>query len=319
MQTESVQIRYAAGAAITMLLALALGIAPLIPPAPVPPDAPATVFSAGRAMNDLTIIAAAPHPIGSERQAVVGAYIELQLGAIGLEPSRQDTRLTLDRKGYPRGEIALRNIIATMPGERSSQAVLLAAHYDSTPNSPGAGDNGAGAAALLETARALRASPRLANDVIFLFTDGEEAGLLGARAFTANHPLASSVGVVINFDARGRTGPVVMFETSGPNLAFAQMLAKRAPYPIATSLSEDVYRRMPNTTDFTAFRRSGLAGINFAFFAEPRYYHSASDSVENLSPRTLQHEGTYALSMARALGDRSVPLSGQARGIYFNV
>jgi hypothetical protein len=313
------QIGCATGVALAIALACALGVAPLIPPAPASPDAPLTVFSAGRAMRHVAVIAAAPHPIGSARQAAVSVYIEQQLGAIGLEPSQQETRLALDRKGYPQGEVLLRNIIATLPGTHSSQAVLLAAHYDSAPGSPGASDNGVGAATLLETARSLRASPRLANDVIVLFSDGEEPGLLGARAFMAGHPLAPSVGAVVNFDARGRTGPVVMFETAGPNLAFAQLLSRYAPYPVATSLSEDVYRRMPNTTDFAVFRRSGLAGINFAFFAEPRYYHNVSDAVENVDPRTLQHEGTYALSMTRALGDRALPLSGQARGIYFNV
>ena len=50
------------------------------------------------------------------------------------------------------------------------------AHYDSVPFGPGAADDGAGVVTLLETARALKAGPPLKNDVIFLFTDGEEAG-----------------------------------------------------------------------------------------------------------------------------------------------
>jgi hypothetical protein len=306
------------GSGIALIAAFLLGVGPLIPPAPLPADAPEAMFSAERAMAHVRVIAAAPHPAGSARQSEVAAYLQQQLGAIGLTPSVQESRVSLTRKGFP-PEILLRNIITTIPGTQPSKAVLLAAHYDSVPGSPGASDNAAAVATLLETARALRAGSRVANDVVLLFSDGEEAGLLGARAFMASHPLAPAVGVVINFDARGRGGPVVMFETAGPNLAFAQELSRSAPYPIATSLSEDVYRRMPNTTDFTEFRRRGLTGVNFAFFAEPRYYHNANDRIEHLDPRTLQHEGTYALAMSSALGNRRLPLAAGGRGVYFNV
>ena len=87
------------------------------------------------------------------------------------------------------------------------QGALLMAHYDSVPNSPGASDDGAAVASLLETLRALRGGPRLKNDVIFLFTDGEEVALLGSKAFVEEHPWARDVGLVLNFEARGYTGP----------------------------------------------------------------------------------------------------------------
>ena len=64
-------------------------------------------------------------------------------------------------------------------------AVALVAHFDSDPTTPGANDDAAGVAAILETARVLLSGPPLRNDVILLFTDGEEPaprfGLPGLR------------------------------------------------------------------------------------------------------------------------------------------
>jgi len=94
---------------------------------------------------------------------------------------------------------------------------MLVAHYDTVSRSPGAADDGAAVAALLETLRALNAGPPLRNDLIVLITDGEEPGMLGARAFVAEHPWLRDVGVVCNFEARGTRGPSIMFETSSDN------------------------------------------------------------------------------------------------------
>ena len=98
-------------------------------------------------------------------------------------------------------------MIAWLPGIANSKAVMLVAHYDSVPNGTGASDDGAGVVALLETVRAVKSTAPLKNDVIFLFTDGEETGLLGANAFISEHPWAKDVGLVLNFEAREICGP----------------------------------------------------------------------------------------------------------------
>lgn len=56
------------------------------------------------------------------------------------------------------------------------------------PTGPGAADDASGAAILLKTARALKSETPLRNDVIFLFTDGEETGLFGAKTWDATTP-----------------------------------------------------------------------------------------------------------------------------------
>lgn len=169
------------------------------PPAPVAASAPATTFSAERALRDLEVIAASPRPLGSARHAEVQRYLEQQLAASGVEP-RVETSIA--RK---QGDLArVSNVTARMRGSLpAGQAGTLAlvAHYDSVPTGPGAGDNGANVAAMLETLRALKAGPPLRNDVVFLFTDGEELGLFGARQVDQ-----TALDVVLNFEAREAAG-----------------------------------------------------------------------------------------------------------------
>src|SRR5690606_20320981 len=100
-----------------------------------------------------------------------------------------------------------------IPGERRTGALALAAHYDSVPAGPGAGDDGAGVAALLEIARVLVREPPPRRSVWLWFTDGEEMGLLGARALVSEPELIANVEVVVNLEARGTSGPSLMFES----------------------------------------------------------------------------------------------------------
>lgn len=69
-------------------------------------------------------------------------------------------------------------------------SLLVNAHYDSVPFSPGASDNGVMVAMALECLRIALIQP-YDLPVIFLFNDGEEAGLLGADAFVKNNVIIS--------------------------------------------------------------------------------------------------------------------------------
>src|SRR5690606_16736924 len=137
-------------------------------------------------------------------------------------------------------------------------------HYDSVPTGPGAADNGAVVASLLETLRALKASGGVRHDVVVLFSDGEELGALGAELFVREHGL-DVCGGVRKCVARGSGGPRVMFETGDASLPRVDACAGANPRPVASSLAYEVYRRLPNDSDFTVFRREGVAGLNSAF------------------------------------------------------
>ena len=177
-------------------------------------NVPPGEFSSARAHDYLKAIAVKPHPIGSPAHAEVREYILAELVKMGLQPQVQTTTAVKARRGAAHRAATVQNVVAKLEGTANTRAVLLVAHYDAAPYSLGASDDGAAIASLLETLRALKASAPLKNDVIFLATDGEEVGLLGASAFVQQHPWAKDVGVVLNFEARGDHGPSVMFQTS---------------------------------------------------------------------------------------------------------
>lgn len=288
-------------------------------PAVLGVDAPATDFSASRAMKHLAVIAQQPHPIGSSEHAKVRDYIASELSALGLTPEIQKTSVVNTSLGAPFAAGHVENVVARLKGVESGKAIMLVSHYDSTTNSFGASDNGTAVATLLETARALKSSTPLKDDLIFLFTDGEEAGLLGAKAFVDEHPWAKDVELVLNFDARGNSGSAIMFETSNQNGALIKGFANSAPYPVTTSLSYEIYKRMPNNTDFTEFRRAGIAGLNFAYLNGLTHYHSRLDNVANADERSLQHQGSYALALAQQFGNDKQEIKKEGNAVYFNI
>ncbi|MGI8891110.1 MAG: M20/M25/M40 family metallo-hydrolase [Chthoniobacterales bacterium] len=288
------------------------------PPAAAGPQAPLDQFSASRAMSHLEEIARKPHPIGSAENRRVRDYLLAKLHALGARATVEETTGIVTRDRYVRAGHA-QNIVATFPGIANSRAVLLVAHYDSVPEGPGAADDGAGVISILEAVRALRTGGPLRNDLIVLLTDGEEAGLLGAAGFVADHPdLARHVGVIINLEARGSAGPVMMFETSEKNGALISDFARAAPYPMASSLMYSVYRLLPNDTDVSVFKSTGVAALNFAFAEKFENYHTRLDTKANLDPRSVQQMGANALGLARYFGQQMLGNLRQPDRIYFN-
>ena len=287
------------------------------PPAAGVAVAPET-FSAGRAVRHLSVIAEKPHPMGSVAHRVVQDYLVKQLSEAGLE-SQVQAATTVTGKGPPLQVAAVANVVGRLKGSSADKAVLLVAHYDSVLTSYGASDDGMAVASLLETVRALKTGAPLKNDVIVLFTDGEENGLLGARAFVDEHPWAKDVGVVLNFDARGNSGPVIMFETSANNGWLIEQLAKASPYPTAHSLSYEIYRLLPNNTDMTVFRRAGLPGLNFANIDGINHYHTPLDNVAGVDQDSMQHQGSYALALTRHLGNQDLTQTKERNAVYFDL
>lgn len=290
-----------------LLLILVTGVArlsrfPYKPPQPVGVEAAESVFSAGRAMDHLRVIARAPHLPGSPEHEVVREYLSRQLQGFGFETEYQPTTWV---RGHRNGTtaVAVWNVVGRLRGTDPSGAVLLMAHYDPVPHSSGANDDGGGVAAILETVRALRSGPRLKNDLIVLFSDGEEVGLMGSKAFVEGHRWFPDVSVVLNFEFKGDAGASWMFETAPGNGWIISAFAQADPHRVANSMSLDVYRRMPNDTDYSPFRDAGIQGLNFASIAGPNSYHLALDNLENASLPSIQHHGLHALSLSRYLGD----------------
>jgi hypothetical protein len=167
--------------------------------------------------------------------------------------------------------------------------------------------------------RALKAGPPLKNDVICLLTDGEEVGLMGARAFVGEHPWARDVALVLNFEARGNGGPSLMFETSEGNGWLIEKFADAAPHPMTNSLLYEIYKHLPNDSDLTIFKQAGYAGLNFAYIDGFPYYHTFADSLEQLEQPSLQHQGSYALALARRFGDEDLLHPKAENAVYFDL
>ena len=311
----------APGVLLTLLLICLAAVAlyRLGPPKALAADAPPEEFSAARALKKLEGLSQAPHPMGTLEHARVRERLSQELAALGLTPEVQTaTGVNSKRSNFPRAG-TVSNIVARLKGTGGGNAVLLVAHYDTMPNSPGASDDGSAFVTLLESLRALKAGPALKNDVIFLFTDGEEPGLLGAEAFSDEHPYARDVGVVLNFETRGSSGPAIMFETSRENDWLLDQFAGAAPYPRANSLSYEIYRLLPNDTDLSVFKDAGLQGLNFAFIDGFMRYHSRADNLENIDERSLQHQGSYALALTRRFGNLQLPGEKRGGAVYFDV
>ncbi|MEO7916718.1 MAG: M28 family peptidase, partial [Dokdonella sp.] len=141
-------------------------------------------------------------------------------------------------------------------------------------------------------------------------------GLLGAVAFFEQSPLAKHVGMVLNLEARGSSGPVSMFQTGPRNAALVAMYGRLADRPEASSLTSFAYRHMPNDTDFTVALKHGLPGLNFAIVGDQFDYHAASATPANLDLGSLQQMGDQALAISRELASSADLPSAGSDAVY---
>ena len=256
-----------------------------------------------------------PHPADSAADDMVRARLVAQLRRMGLQPIVRDQFAC---NGFPDARAVacarVRNVIAMM-GPKTGKALLLSAHYDSVPVGPGAADDGIGVATLLEVGSILKQRP-LRRPVMLLFNEGEELGLIGARAFLSD-PLSRNVDSLLNFEARGVNGPATMFETSNPNGAAISVFASAVRRPLASSMSTDVARLIPNGTDVMTYKERGWLTLNFAIVGNETRYHSPGDDLAGLDPRSLQHMGDQALAVASDLSAGTPKAKGDR--IFFDV
>jgi hypothetical protein len=304
-------------ALVLLALALMLAIVQAGPPAAKGKDAPAAEFSAGRAREVLADLVGdgVPHPVGSPANARVREKILTHLRGLGYSPEVQEAFACSQGGNCAR----VFNVLARLPGREPGSSVALMAHYDSVGAGPGAGDDGAGVAAVLEVARVLKTGPPPRRGILLLITDGEEAGLLGARAFADQSPAADEVGAVINLEGRGSSGPSLMFETSGADAWLVSGFGAGAPRPFTSSLFSAIYQLMPNDTDLTVFKRDKVPGLNFAFIDDPSHYHTPLDNLENASPESLQHHGDNALAAVRGIAESDLNAVPQGRAVFFDL
>jgi hypothetical protein len=303
---------------ISIALGITLGVLMTMPPK-TPGELSLKEFSVDHEKEHIRQLAQNPHSIGTAehnrvREYILGAFRDLQYSP----ETQKEQVVTASENGFAR-VVWTQNLMVRIPGRDSSGAILLMAHYDSVPDAPGANDDSAGVAAILEIMRILSVSPPPANDVIALITDAEEIGMLGAQVFFEQHPWAKDVSVVLNFEARGCTGASYMYETGPDNAWLVRTFARSASSPIANSLTHAIYQRMPNDSDFTLAKSAGLAGLNFAYIDGWQAYHTPLDNLGHLNDNTLYHHGSNVLQLVQTLTE--MPLDTQPSGdaVYFSL
>jgi len=210
------QQRHSAGAgaagssATRLLLALILSALACASPARQPAAAkqssraPRPPINAERVLARLTALPA-PRTPGTAGHRRAQQHLMQSLQAMGLEPQRR----TFSWSGLPGIELANIEVRLAGPaqvarGGAAPDALLLCAHFDSVPGSPGADDNGSGVAALLEVARRL-AGRELPAELRLLLVDAEERGLVGSRHYVRS----------LSAQARRRIAGVINLESVG--------------------------------------------------------------------------------------------------------
>lgn len=247
-----------------------------------------------------------PHPVDTAANDSVRDRLVAELRSLGLTPRIEDRFACNGAADAATVSCArIRNVVATL-GPAAGRHVLLVSHYDSTPAGPGAADDGIGMAAMLEVAALLRERP-LERPVSLLFNEGEETGLIGARAFLDSDPLADRVESLVNLEARGTTGPAIMFETSRPNGRAIRHYRRSVSRPAGNSLTTDFSRLIPNQTDVAVFRERPWTILNFAVIGNETRYHSPDDTIANLDPLSLRHMGEQALQATADLARGGEP------------
>lgn len=273
-------------------------------------------FSATNAMVHLNKMASEIHYMGTVENRKVKDYIieEFEELDIPTEIFAGHTQTTWGSNYTRIGRTE--NIIATIKGSSPGKAVMVVGHYDSVLSSPGAADDIHSVACMLEIAKLLKREQHQ-NDIIFMITDGEENGLFGAKAFTEMRDV-SHIGVVLNYEARGNSGASLSFEWSEGNAWLVKQLKKVATRPVATSMSFEIYKNLPNDTDFTYFKEAGMNGINHAFIDGFSYYHNPADKPENINQKSVQHTGTNMLALTQHFANIDLSTTKTQNATFFN-
>jgi hypothetical protein len=278
---------------------------------------PAGLFVEQNARAHINMLAGTigSRPAGTPASERARAYIVDQLTFYGFNVRVQET----DARRAELGRTArVSNIIAMLPGERP-EAVGLLSHYDSGFDNPGAGDDAFGVAVSLEAARNLAGRQSRRWTLFVLITDAEEAGLMGAAGLTTDREVVDRLKAYINLEAVGAGEPVALFETGPGNGWLVKPWAKHAPHPQGGSYALEVYRRLPNDTDFSILKRLDIPGLNFASAGNSHVYHTARDTPERLPARMVQQTGENVVSIVAALDSVDVTQRVAGDANYFDI
>jgi MFS family permease len=281
------------------------------------PDA----FITERARHDLKLLTDIGPRIagGYENEVLAVDFLKREVNFI-IQRAHKNQKVELDiqvvsgshyLQTKPTGKIVpysnLQNVVVKLhAANNASQSVLMNAHFDSVPTSPGGSDDGINCATMLEVLRKLSREPkRPLNNLIFLFNGAEETGLQASHGFITKHKWAKDCKVLLNLEATGAGGKIILFQ-SGPAAPWLLTYYSKVPHPYGQAAGEEIFQSniIPSDTDFRIFRdNGGLVGLDMAFFKQGYRYHTKYDDFEHIPLGSFQHVGDNTLSLVRSLAN----------------
>ncbi len=198
---------------------------------------------------------------------------------------------------YPTGNGPSRNVIAELNNEIvGDPVVVIGAHYDTTPWSAGANDNGSGVAAALIVAEEL-ADDELPFDLRFIFFGSEETGLHGSNYYAGQLPQAEvdRIAAMVNLDVVA-TGDLEVFGDETLT-GYAENVAEE--YGLDLALAEPFEW---GASDYLGFDERGVPFIMF-YADELDYINHPSDTVEHVEAEPLGGTVVTVLGLIEALAD----------------
>ena len=275
-----------------------------------PPASQTGGFDGAKAYDQVAkIVSFGPRPPGSEGIHHVQDYIRGQLQSFGCTVDEDDFHAST-----PAGSIAMKNIIAKTPGTGQG-IILLLTHYDSlgsVPNFVGAEDSASSTGVMLEMARLL-CGQKQANAVWIAFLDGEEAIIdwdkdndhtYGSRELSASLAVSGDlkrVKAAILADMIGQYGLEIPRESNSTRwlVDLIWKTAARLGY-------QDIFvaRQAGYSDDHEPFLARGVPTvdlIDYDGYQQPKYWHTAEDTLDKVSPRSIAIVGHVILESVAEL------------------
>lgn len=250
--------------------------------------------------------------MGSEGAKAAAEWIEEEMLLMGLVTEQQEF------SAWVGGErVTGRNIIGIDRGMGAGEIVLLA-HYDIPYHvREGAMDDASGVGALLELAR-IFSHKKQKKTLVFIASDGEEWGMLGARHFVKEYPDRKQIRAAISLDYVRLEHPgTIHLRGPGQFRGYAPLwlwmlaedcVSEAGGDPKSPSAFNNFVTRAVNIsgTDQGPFVAAGIPGINFGGKRSEsklarKVYHTTMDTSENLHPTLFEVYGRAVELMVRSL------------------
>ncbi|HYN15300.1 MAG TPA: M28 family peptidase [Terriglobales bacterium] len=286
-------------------------------PSPVPASTAATTarelpqINAARAMQYVReVVAFGPRPIGSASHKKLEAYLLAHLKGVTVEHD-EFTAST------PEGQFPIHNIIAKFPGTKPG-AVVIATHYDtlmSVKNFVGANDGGSGTGLLLELANQLRGARRSGYSVWLVWLDGEEAvhkwsatdSTYGSRHLAEKWQKDGTLSQVKAFLLADMIGDADLnIDRDQNSTPWLEDLVFQAASKLGYQ-SHFFARGLAVDDDHLPFARAGVPVadlIDFDYGYNNVFWHTPQDTLDKLSPKSLQITGDVLLETVRLLDQK---------------